>query len=546
MAVIRKDYSMAKKEKNVNIETALWNSCDRLRGSMKATDYMYFLMGLVFLRFAYLKFEKRRAELLSGEDADFVDDPSFYREVNVFYIEPEARWDYLIENAKQPNIGLLVDQAFQKLENKNEQLRGALPIGNYAKSGVSSSNFASILSEIDKIREDDEHPMQDLLGRIYQYFLNKFAVKTVDEKGEFFTPDDLVWLICELIQPYEGVVYDPCCGTGGMFVQSLKFVDAHKGNANQVSIYGQEYTESTWKLARMNLAIRGISCNLGEINGDTFKNDMHPTLRADYIIANPPFNQRNWRSENELKDDFRWNGYGTPPVSNANYGWVLHMRSRLSDNGVAGFLLANGALGDSDTVEIRKNLIKSNNVEAIIICPREMFFYTEISVTLWIMRKHKKPIRVVRDGKETQLRDRTNETLFIDLRTIETNKVNEAKKKKEFNQDNIELVKNIYNSWISPDYKNLYKDIPELCRSIKTYDSQLTDEEKTIGVPTLESTGWSLVPSKYIEFIDHDLDIDFPKEMKRIQEEMKILLKEEKESQTQLEEAFKGIGYGID
>lgn len=537
---------MAKKEKNISLEDALWASCDKLRGTMTATNYMYFVMGLVFLRFSFMKFEKRRKELENSEDAIFVDEPSFYAEKNVFYIEPEARWDYIVKNAKQPDIGIIIDKAFEKLEAKNPQLRGALPVGQYGNSGLALDKFASLINEINKIKEDADHPMQDLIGRIYQYFLNKFAVKTADEKGEFFTPDDLVWLITELIEPYHGKVYDPCCGTGGMFVQSLKFVESHQGNINDISIYGQELTQATWKLAKMNLAIRGIPCNLGDEPADTFANDQHKDLKADFIIANPPFNLKNWRGENELLDDYRWKGYGVPPTSNANYAWILHMLSKLSLNGVAGFLLANGALGDSDVREIRKNLIKNNNVEAIIVCPREMFFYTDISVTLWIMRKHKKAVKAVRNGKETQLRDRSDEVLFIDLRTADTNRVAEAKKKKEFGQTNIDLVKEIYNNWLSPDYKNLYRDVPELCRSVKVFENQLSPEEKADGIPTLEGKNWSLVPSEYIEFVDHDLDIDFPKEMKRIQNEMKELIKEEKESQMQLEEAFKGIGYGIE
>lgn len=535
----------SKKKANASIENTIWQSCNALRSNMSGISYMYFVMGLVFLKLAYLKFERKRKELCSSGDAQFVDYPQFYLADNVFYIEPEARWDYIVKNAKQPNIGIIIDQAFEKLEAKNEQLRGALPIGTYGNSGLPLDRFASLINVIDKIQEDEDHPMQDLIGRIYQYFLNRFAVMTADEKGEFYTPDDLVKLITELIQPFSGKVYDPCCGSGGMFVQSYRFVEAHRGNIKQISVYGQEANKDTWRLAKMNLAIRGIPCNLGEKNADTFGEDQHKDLKADFIIANPPFNLKNWRAENALKDDYRWKGYGVPPVSNANYAWILHMLSKLSINGVAGFLLANGALDDSDTLEIRKNLIKNNNVEAIIVCPREMFFYTDISVTLWIMRRHKRPITIQRE-RETQLRDRSDEILFVDLRQIETNTVKEERKKREFNDDNIAQVKSIYDSWISPDYQNLYHDVPELCRSVKVYDRQLTEEEKRKGVPTIESNNWSLVPSRYIEFIDHDLDIDFPKEMARIQKEMKDLLREERESQNKLEDAFRGIGYGID
>ena len=507
---------------------------------------MYFVMGLIFLRFAFLKFEKRRKEILASDDAPFVEIPSFYLERNVFYIEPEARWDFIAKNSKQANIGLLIDKAFERLEAKNPQLKGALPIGTYSKSDLEPSRFSSLISEIDKIREDENHPLQDLIGRVYQFFLNRFAVMTAQDNGEFYTPDDLVWLITELIEPYSGKVYDPCCGSGGMFIQSYKFVEAHKGNIDQVSVYGQESNPDTWKLAKMNLAIRGIPCNLGERNANTFLNDLHPDLKADFIIANPPFNLSDWRDSNALLDDYRWKGYGVPPASNANYAWILHMLSKLSLNGVAGFLLANGALGDKDTLEIRRNLIKNNNVEAIIVCPREMFFYTDISVTLWIMRKHKRPVTAFRGGKEVRLRDRSDEILFVDLRRIKVNDVKEASKKREFNDGNVQLVKRIYDSWITADCENPYLDVPELCRSVKVYDAQLTPEERASGELTIESRGWSLVPSDYIEFVNHDLDIDFMKEMEIIRKDINDLLKEERDSQKRLEDALRGIGYAVD
>ncbi len=558
---------MTKKEKKQKpLEQVLMESCNKLRSNMSGINYMYFVMGLVFLKFAFLKFEKRREELLSGEDSFAADMPSFYAEKNVFYIPEQARWSLIKDNAKNSKItlkvmengelknkdftiGMLIDHALEELERCNQQLKGALPIGIYSKTTLPSSNFASLIDEIDKIHEDAEHPMNDLIGKTYQYMLNAFAIKTADEKGEFYTPDNIVDLITMLIEPYKGKVYDPCCGSGGMFIQSYKFVEAHRGDVNSISVYGQESNPDTWKLAKMNLGIRGIPANLGKKEADTFSDDQHKDEKFDFIIANPPFNLKNWRGEKELVDDPRWRGYGVPPVSNAHYAWILHMLSKLSFNGVAGFLLANGALGDTDTTEIRKNLIKNGKIEAIIVLPREMFYYTDISVTLWIMNNNKGARKVIQGDKEVLLRDRTNDVLFVDLRT-KGHKTSEGYV--ELDESDRLQVKETLNAWQSPNWKTIYKDVPEYCQSctIDEIRNGMTDKKQkengtNIQVPEADSL-WSLVPSKYIEFIDHYLNIDFEKEMSRIQKEMKELLKEEKESQKQLEDAFRGIGYGIE
>lgn len=556
---------MAKKENTTkSLEQTLWESCNNLRSNMSGISYMYFVMGLVFLKFASMKFEVRREELLNSEDAPFVDIPSFYKEKNVFYLNEKSRWSYIKDNAKKSKIevdaiengvavkreitlGMLIDIAMEELEKNNEQLKNALPIGTYGKTNLPKEKFVSLINTIDGIHTDETHPMNDLIGKTYQYFLNKFAIKTADEKGEFYTPDNIVDLITTLIEPYKGKVYDPCCGSGGMFIQSYRFVEAHKGNVDQVSVYGQEANPDTWKLAKMNLAIRGISAQLGDNEADTFGHDQHKNLKADFIIANPPFNLKNWRGKNELLIDYRWggnSGYDIPPVSNANYAWILHMLSKLSVNGVAGFLLANGALGDSDTKAIREQLIKNNKIEAIIVLPREMFYYTDISVTLWIMDNNKGARKVIRDGNEIQIRDRSQEVLFMDLRTM-GHKSNEGYTELDPVTD-MELVRQTYNNWQSLEYNTLYKDVPEFCKSVKTENSYLTQQEKEDKIKTIESNDWSLVPSKYIEFIDHDLDINFEEEMARIQKEMKALIKEEEKSQQDLKDAFKGIGYGIE
>lgn len=548
---------MAKKEKKQKpLEQVLMESCNKLRSNMSGINYMYFVMGLVFLKFASLKFEKRREELLNSDDKFAVDMPSFYAEKNIFYISEKARWSYIRDHSKDNRIGIIIDEALEELEKNNDQLKHALATSNddenvsrYGKSSLPASNFASLIQEIDKIHEDADHPMNDLIGKTYQYMLNAFAIKTADEKGEFYTPDNIVDLITTLIEPYEGKVYDPCCGSGGMFIQSYKFVEAHKGNVNSISVYGQESNPDTWKLAKMNLGIRGIPANLGGKNADTFGEDQFKDEKFQFIIANPPFNLKNWRSKKDLLNDPRWAGYGVPPVSNANYAWILHMLSKLSENGVAGFLLANGALGDTDTSEIRKNLIKNGKIEAIIVLPREMFYYTDISVTLWIMDSNKKDKKVIRDGVEVEIRDRSNEVLFMDLRRM-GHKSPEGYMELDPDTD-MKLVKQTLNAWQSLNYKELYKDVPEFCQSvtIKEIKNGITDKKQKEDGTNIDlkedKSNWSLVPSKYIEFIDHDLDIDFDKEMSRIQKEMKTLLDEEEQSQKQLKDAFEGIGYGI-
>ena len=379
-------------------------------------------------------------------------------------------------------------------------------------------------------------PEEDLVGRVYEYFLRAYAASGTKEDGEFYTPASVVRLIAELIEPFNGTVYDPCCGSGGMFVQSMKLIDSHHGNRDNVSIIGQEKQPETWRLCKMNLAVRGIAYNLGETCASTFLNDQHKDKdgRINFIMANPPFNLKGWRGEDELIHDKRFSGYEVmPPVANANYAWILHMLSKLNpSNGVAGFLLANGALNaDGDEYKIRKKIIQDDRIEAIIVLPRDMFYTTDISVTLWILNMNKKGGFF--NGRN--LRNRENEILFMDLRTWDENTDEIAlekgkKKKTAFNDNQIAKIKNMYESWRSADSTD-YRDIPELCRSVR--------------LPEIEENDFSLAPSRYIEFIDHDLEIDYEKEMNRIQREIKDVLIEEKQSQKLLEEAFEGIGYGI-
>jgi type I restriction enzyme M protein len=330
-----------------------------------------------------------------------------------------------------------------------------------------------------------------------------------------------------MIEPYKGKIYDPACGSGGMFVQSIKFIEAHKGNKKDISIYGQEYTATTYKLAKMNLAIRGISANLGDVPADTFAKDQHKDLKADFIMANPPFNQKDWRGANELLDDPRWAGYETPPKSNANYAWILNMVSKLSVNGVAGFILANGALsGGGEEYKIRKKLVENDLVEAILILPQNMFYTTNISVTLWILNANKKPREFEQNGVDKIHRDRTNQILFMDLRQ---KGIPFEKKYIQFDQITIDKISSIYHTWQSN--KEVYEDIPEYCYSASK------DE--------VEKKDYSLVPSKYIEFVNRDENIDFDTKMTNLQSEFIQLLKDEEQSKQELLTVFKELGYEI-
>ena len=522
---------MAKKTKvqEQSLESIMWNCRNALRGTVGGNEKNRdAVMGLVFLKFAGDKYEKRRAELKQeyGDVPAFLEKDSFYRSKNVFRLNETSRWSYIVKNASADDIAVILDKAMADIEDKNPPLKGALPQNFYATLGTRKEQMKGLIDEINKIDESRFHD-KDLIGRVYEYFLRVFAIDAGQgaEKGEFYTPASIVQLIAELIEPYDGVVYDPCCGSGGMFVQSIEFVKRHNGNRNKISVVGQESNPDTWRLAKMNLAIRGISNNLGDRATSTFTDDRHKDDKVDFVMANPPFNLKNWRRADELTDDYRWKGYDVPPVSNANYAWILHMLSKLDvTNGIAGFLLANGALNaDSEEFKIRKQLIENDKVEAIIVLPREMFYSTDISVTLWIVNNNKK----TRTLNGRNLRDRRNEVLFVDLRRFNTNVY--EKKYVMFDEDQIAAIKKIYTDWqTSTDYA----DVPELCKSASLEDLRAKD--------------FSLAPSKYIEFIDHDLEIDYESEMTRIQTEMREILKVEKQSQTMLETAFEGIGHGID
>ena len=534
---------MAKKAKEevLNLEAILFKCRDILRNAKNSGSFFEkrdMMLTLVFLRFIGEKYEDgvvnlRNTLIEQGLDPDdpeiqkaFFEDATFAD--GTFDLPLESRWSTII-NTPAPQLNVALDTALRSIGETNPQLKGCFVEGTFTQRNLGANDIKKIVDEINKISHKVFGEEKDLIGRVYEYFLKEFAVNATKEEGEFYTPHDVVQLIATVIEPFDGTLYDPCCGSGGMFIQSSELVRSKQGDISRINVYGQEKEAATNRLAKMNLALRGISHNLGPESDSSFTHDLHKGLYFDYIMANPPFNLKGWWDEN-LRNDARWTDYGIPPESNANYAWILHMLSHLKPlDGVAGFLLANGALGDTDALEIRRNLIMNDKVEAIIILPRELFITTDISVTFWILNQNKKGGKY--HGRE--LRNRENEILFIDLRTWTENPVKgEQKKKVLLSTEQIQCVADIYHKWQSVGTDGEDYAEPELYRSVR--------------IDEIEKNGWTLIPSKYIEFIDHDLEIDYPKEMVRIQNEMKELLKREIESQQMLEEAFKGIGYGID
>ena len=440
-----------------------------------------------------------------------------------------ARWSDVSAKAHDPEIGQVIDDAMRAIEKENARLKDILP-KNFARPELDKRRLGEVVDLFTNIKMIEHGSEKDILGRTYEYCLSMFAEQEGKRGGEFFTPSCVVRTLVEVLQPFKGRVYDPCCGSGGMFVQSAKFVENHSGNINDISIYGQDSNPTTWKLAQMNLAIRGISANLGETAANTFTNDQHKDLKADYIMANPPFNQKAWRAENELIDDPRWDGYEVPPTSNANYGWILNIVSKLSQNGVAGFLLANGALSDDGTeLKIRQQLIENNLVEAIIILPRNLFYTTDISVTLWILNKNKKARVVEQNGQLKRYRDREREILFMDLRQMGSPY---EKKYIELTEEDRAKVTSVYHNWQQEGYEETYENIPEFCYSASFEE--------------VAEKGFTLVPSRYIEFVNRDENIDFDTKMRTLQAELKELLVQEEKSKADLLAVFKELGYEIE
>jgi type I restriction enzyme M protein len=453
----------------LGFEDVLWKAADKLRGSMDASEYKHVVLGLIFLKYVEDAFEERRAALrdelaadgITGEAAEeLLESRDEYTAEGVFWVPPEGRWGYLRERAKQPEIGKLIDNAMDQIEIDNPTLRGVLP-KTYARPSLDVRRLGELVDLISGIGLGSaEHRENDVLGRVYEYFLGRFASSEGKGGGEFYTPRSVVRLLVEMIEPYSGRVYDPCCGSGGMFVQAERFVEAHGGRRNDIAIYGQELNDTTWRLAKMNLAIRGIEANLGPRWGDSFHEDMHPELKADYILANPPFNVSDWGGD-QLRDDPRWK-YGLPPVGNANFAWLQHMVSHLSPRGIAGVVLANGSLSSqqSGEGEIRRRLVEADLVECIVALPTQLFYTTQIPASLWFLSRDK-----TSSGGARSWRDRRREILFIDVRNLGTMV---SRVHREFTEDDIARIATTYHAWQGQSAANEYADIPGFCASVTT------------------------------------------------------------------------------
>lgn len=523
-----------KKEDNtLNLESILYNCRDYLRSNATLNDKRDLLLTLVFLRFIGEKFEDEqiimRQECINNGIEDesiieaFLNSPTRY--INIAYVPEAARWNKIID-IPATKLNAALDDALQAIDDSGDALKGCVRLGLFTQINLEPNVIKKVVDEINKISHKIFGEEKDLIGRVYEYFLKSFAVNATKEDGEFYTPHDIVELIAAFIEPFDGTLYDPCCGSGGMFVQCAKYVEMKKGDIKSVNVYGQESDPATYRLAKMNLAVRGISHHLGEKYASTFTKDMHKGLVFDYIMANPPFNLKKWYDES-LSNDSRWADYELPPESNANYAWILHMLSKLkAGKGVAGFLLANGALGDTDAINIRRKLIQNDKIEAIIVLPRELFYTTDISVTLWILNENKKG--GMWHGRN--LRNREKEILFMDLRQWTENAVkNEQKKKVKLSKEQVLKATEIYFKWQEEGADGERYEEAELYRSVKF------DE--------LEKNNFSLVPSRYIKFVDRDTNIDYNKVLSETASAVSDLLNRQRNNDETLRNALKTLGY---
>src|SRR5713101_8156076 len=437
----------------LGFEAKLWAAADALRNNMDAAEYKHVVLGLIFLKYISDAFEAKHAELaaqtVQGADPE---DPDEYRAVNIFWVPPEARWTYLKSMAPQATIGQLVDDAMSAIERDNVSLKGVLP-KDFARPGLDKQRLGQIINLVSDIALGaPADRSKDTLGRVYEYFLSRFASAEGKSGGQFYTPSHVVRVLVEMLAPYKGRVYDPCCGSGGMFVQSEKFIEAHAGKIGDISIYGQESNYTTWRLAKMNLAIRGIDAQIG--HGDTFHKDQHPDLKADYVLANPPFNDSDWRGE-LLKDDKRW-VYGVPPAGNANFAWMQHFIHHLAPTGLAGFVLANGSMSSNQSGEgeIRKAIIEADLVDCMVALPGQLFYSTQIPVCLWFFARNK------RNGR---FRDRRGETLFIDARKLGSMV---DRTHRDLTDANIANIAGTYHAWRGDKNAGEYHDTAGFCKSV--------------------------------------------------------------------------------
>lgn len=499
----------AKKTDNtaeIGFEEQIWKAADKLRGNLDASEYKNVVLGLIFLKYISDKFEQRYQELVE-EGEGFEEDRDEYTYQNIFFVPQEARWETIAAAAHTPEIGKVIDNAMRMIESENDSLKGVLP-KNFARQELDKRRLGDVVDLFTNVKMAEKGDTRDILGRTYEYCLSKFAEKEGKNAGEFYTPACVVKTLVEVIQPLHGRVYDPCCGSGGMFVQSAEFIKRHQGNINDISVYGQESNPTTWKMATMNLAIRGISANLGKFNADTFFDDCHKNERFDFILANPPFNLKDWGGD-KLKDDPRWD-YGIPPEGNANFAWLQHMIHHLSRNGRIGMVLANGSLSSQTSGEgdIRKNIVEADLVEGIIAMPGQLFYSTQIPVSLWIINKAK-----------TQSR----QTLFVDAREMGTMV---TRKLREFTDDDIAKVAQAFTDFREGKLE------PEkgFCAAVSTDDIAKQD--------------YILTPGRYVGISDVEEDDEpFDDKMKRLTGELSELFKESDRLQEQIKKNLEAIGY---
>jgi type I restriction enzyme M protein len=501
--------SYAKPPRNANsalgFEAQLWAAADKMRGYMDASEYKHVCLGLIFLKYISDAFEEKREQLLFGfsdpksewfikeepERKEAAENRDEYMAANVFWLPPEARWHKIKSKAKSPEIGKVIDDAMGAIERENPTLKGVLP-RDYARPSLDKVRLGGLVDIISNIGfNESAAKSKDVLGRVYEYFLGKFASAEGKGGGEFYTPQCVVKVLVSMLEPYKGRVFDPCCGSGGMFVSSEKFVEEHGGRVGDIAVYGQESNFTTWRLARMNLAIRGIDTNLGQRNADSFRQDLHPDLKADFILANPPFNMSDWGGEN-LRQDVRWK-FGMPPVNNANYAWIQHFVHHLSPVGIAGFVMANGSMSTQTGSEgdIRKALVEADLVDCMVALPGQLFFTTQIPVCLWFL---------ARDKKNHKHRDRRGETLFIDVRKMGAliDRIH-----RELTAEDVSKISNCYHAWRGDKDADKYADVAGFCKSTKTGE--------------IATHGYILTPGRYVgaEEIEEDNE-PFEEKMKRL------------------------------
>lgn len=504
---------MAKTKKSDNtaeigFEEQIWKAADKLRGNIDASEYKNVVLGLIFLKYISDKFEQRYQELID-EGEGFEEDRDEYTYQSIFFVPQEARWETIAAAAHTPEVGKVIDNAMRLIESENDTLKGVLP-KNFARQELDKRRLGEVVDLFTNVKMAEKGDTRDILGRTYEYCLAKFAEKEGKNAGEFYTPACVVKTLVEVIQPLHGRVYDPCCGSGGMFVQSAEFIKRHSGNISDISVFGQESNPTTWKMATMNLAIRGIPANLGRFNADTFFNDCHKNERFDFILANPPFNLKDWGGD-KLKDDPRWD-YGIPPEGNANFAWLQHMIHHLSRDGRIGMVLANGSLSSQTSGEgdIRKNIVEADLVEGIIAMPGQLFYSTQIPVSLWIINKAK-----------TQSR----QTLFIDAREMGTMV---TRKLREFTDDDIAKVAQAFTDF----REGKLEPVKGFCAAVTTDDIAKQD--------------YILTPGRYVGIADVEEDDEpFDEKMKRLTGELSELFKESDRLQEQIKKNLEAIGYEI-